>query len=151
MPSDDPLIGASDARPRARLPRPVLLVRNLPLAPHQRRPFRDARWRRPLSTPLRDVAVGAAARDVPRDALSVPVPQSRVSPSHGAAARRPRRFCQTALFQRCAAHAQAKGRPRKRKPKDLEGMTANLGELLSNDFIILMYHLIGIYRLSHVR
>lgn len=109
MPGDDTFLRAGDARPRARLPRPVLLVRSLPLAPHERRPLRDARRRRPLPPPFRDVAVGATARDVPRDALSVPVPESRVSPPRGAAARRPRRLgSQAALLQRGAAHAEAK-------------------------------------------
>lgn len=109
MPSNHPLLRAGDARQRAGLPRPVLLLRNLPFAADERRPLRDERRRRALPPPLRDVAVGTAARDVPRNALSVPVPESGVSPSLPNASRRPRRAAgQTALFQRRAAHPQAK-------------------------------------------
>lgn len=127
MSNDDPLVGAGDARARARLPRALLRVRGLQPPPHQRRSFRPPRRRRPLPDALRDAAGRSAAAALrPRHsapppslpAAAVPEPRlpsprpARGAPPCGRGGGRRRgaaAVAEGALFQRGARDAASEG------------------------------------------
>lgn len=112
MPGHHPLLGAGDEGARASLPRALLLVRGVQLAPDQGRPLRPEGRRGPVPAPLRDAHGGTGAvryvhaRPPP---LPAAVPQPGVPPSRVGAAPRRRSRRQGALLQRRAHHAAAEG------------------------------------------